>query len=89
MYQNFVNTQKTESLTPLGDKIYLSLVVPCFNEEAAIPLFYEEAVKICAQINERFEVIFIDDGSRDNTLNVLRRQACKSGQTYTLHFIFA
>jgi glycosyltransferase involved in cell wall biosynthesis len=53
--------------------IYISLVVPCFNEEISIPVFYEEAVKICTSINEIFEIIFVDDGSVDNTLNILRQ----------------
>ena len=55
--------------------IYISLVVPCFNEENSIPVFYEEAVKICASINEQFEIIFVDDGSMDSSLNILRRLA--------------
>jgi glycosyltransferase involved in cell wall biosynthesis len=75
MNQNLMNTQKTEIITPLEDKRYLSLVVPCFNEEMAIPLFYDDAVKICVSINEQFEIIFVDDGSSDNTLNILRQLA--------------
>jgi glycosyltransferase involved in cell wall biosynthesis len=71
-------------ITPLASTIYLSLVVPCFNEESAIPLFYDEAVKICASINEQFEIIFVDDGSRDNTLNILRRLA---NQDKHIHYI--
>jgi len=64
--------------------MYLSLVVPCFNEEAAIPLFYNKAVKITASINKKFELIFVDDGSRDNTLNVLRQLA---NQDRRIHYI--
>jgi len=66
------------------NKTYLSLVVPCLNEETSIPLFYNEAVKICTPINERFEIIFVDDGSRDNTLNVLRQLA---NQDKHIHYI--
>jgi len=47
----------------------LSIVVPCLNEEESLPLFYEEAVKY---IGENGELIFIDDGSTDNTACVLR-----------------
>ncbi|MDR2597218.1 MAG: glycosyltransferase family 2 protein [Treponema sp.] len=64
--------------------IYLSVVVPCFNEEMTIPLFYAEAVKTAEVINEQFEIIFVDDGSKDNTLNILRQLA---NQDKHIHFI--
>lgn len=55
------------------DKL-ISLVVPCYNEEQALPLFYAEIKKIKPQLNGcRLEYIFINDGSKDKTLDVLRR----------------
>jgi glycosyltransferase involved in cell wall biosynthesis len=66
--------------------MYLSLVVPCFNEEAAVPLFYGEAIKICTLINEQFEIIFVDDGSQDNTLNVFRRIADQDKRVHYISF---
>jgi glycosyltransferase involved in cell wall biosynthesis len=66
--------------------MYLSLVVPCYNEEAAIPLFYDEAVKICTPVNEQFEIIFVDDGSRDNTLSILRRLADQDKRVHYISF---
>jgi glucosyltransferase len=69
-----------------SNTIYLSLVVPCFNEEASILLFYNEAVKICAPINEQFEIIFVDDGSRDNTLNLLRQLANQDNHVHYISF---
>jgi len=72
--------------SPSSNITYLSLVVPCFNEEASIPLFYNEIVKICASINEQFEIIFIDDGSRDKTLNILRRLANQDGHIHYISF---
>lgn len=51
----------------------ISLIVPCFNEEEALPFFYKE---ICKTMNEmesyEFELIFIDDGSKDHTLEELQ-----------------
>ncbi|MCL2259767.1 MAG: glycosyltransferase family 2 protein [Fibromonadales bacterium] len=55
----------------------LSIIVPCLNEEASIPLFYEEMLKMLAQLNAQAEFIFVDDGSKDNTLSVLREIAEK------------
>lgn len=51
----------------------LSIIVPCYNEEASIPLFFNELEKIRKQISHRLEYIFVNDGSKDKTLNVLRK----------------
>ncbi|WP_269924310.1 glycosyltransferase family 2 protein [Enterococcus innesii] len=50
----------------------LSIVVPCFNEEASLPIFFEETEKVKRQLNMPFEYIFVNDGSSDKTLPVLR-----------------
>ena len=54
----------------------ISLVVPCYNEEESLPIFYKEASKIAQQMGishgADFEFIFVDDGSRDGTLRVAR-----------------
>lgn len=57
----------------------LSIVVPCFNEEATIPIFYDAVEKIRHQIDADIEYCFIDDGSRDGTLDILRDLNKKSG----------
>lgn len=51
----------------------LSIVVPCYNEEESIPLFFKEVEKISTQIQHEIEYIFINDGSKDHTLTALRR----------------
>ncbi|MBO0430806.1 glycosyltransferase family 2 protein, partial [Enterococcus sp. DIV0660C] len=48
----------------------VSIVVPCFNEEAAIPLFFQEVEKYRGTYT--FEYLFIDDGSKDQTLPVIK-----------------
>ena len=52
----------------------ISLVVPCFNEEEAIPKFYEEACSVLKRMNldENSEFVFVDDGSSDRTINVIK-----------------
>jgi len=53
------------------DKI--SIVIPCFNEENNIPLIYSAINKVFENgISAEYELIFVDDGSKDNTLKVLR-----------------
>jgi glycosyltransferase involved in cell wall biosynthesis len=57
----------------------ISVVVPCWNEEEALPLFYEAVCPIMRSMREQygvgFELIFVDDGSKDGTLDLLRRFA--------------
>ena len=53
-------------------KKLVSLLVPCYNEERALPRFYEEACKVIDAIGQYdFELFFVDDGSHDNTLTVI------------------
>lgn len=51
----------------------LSIIVPCYNEEKSIDLFYEEIYNSLNEINIPYEIIFIDDGSNDNTLNNIKK----------------
>lgn len=53
----------------------ISVIVPCFNEEEAIPLFFAEMEKVKRKVSHGFEYIFINDGSKDRTLEVLRELA--------------
>ena len=53
----------------------LSVVVPCYNEEECIPLFYKTVSKTVKQLPVELEFVFVDDGSRDKTLPLLRELA--------------
>ena len=56
----------------------ISIIVPCYNEQEAIPYFYEEIKKIIKEMNKnKFELIFVNDGSKDNTLEKIRTLANK------------
>ena len=53
----------------------LSIIVPCYNEEESVPLFYEETIKQEAFFHAKdveFEFIFVNDGSRDGTVAAVR-----------------
>ena len=51
----------------------ISIVVPCFNEEENIPLFYDAITKVLEPLDEDYEIIFINDGSTDNTLSEIKK----------------
>ena len=58
------------------EKEEISLVVPCHNEEEALPYFYREFKNVTGQLEEyEIELILINDGSRDDTLRVMKRLA--------------
>lgn len=51
----------------------ISVVVPCYNEEAVLPLFYQEITRVAGLMPEyAFEFLFVDDGSKDATLSVVK-----------------
>ena len=50
----------------------LSLVVPCYNEQDNINIFYSETEKVFAGCGFEYEYVFINDGSNDKTMKVLR-----------------
>ncbi|HEM2548254.1 TPA: glycosyltransferase family 2 protein [Streptococcus suis] len=62
----------------------ISVIVPCFNEEEAIPYFYEAMEKVRMEMGEKFEYIFVNDGSKDGTLKVLRQL---SGQDQAVRYL--
>lgn len=59
----------------------LSIIIPCYNEEAALGAFYEQASAVCARLSgAAVEYIFVDDGSTDGTLGLLRALAERDGR---------
>ena len=55
----------------------VSIIVPCYNEEESIPLFYKEIRKVFSKINYKLELIFINDGSKDKTLELIKNLSKK------------
>ncbi len=62
------------------EKKLISVIVPCYNEQEVLPLFREEILRVSGEMTEKyphleFEFLFINDGSRDKTLEILREYA--------------
>lgn len=53
----------------------ISIVVPCYNEEESLPIFYKEVEAIVSTMPVEVEYIFVNDGSKDKTLEILRKLA--------------
>lgn len=63
----------------MGDKI--TIIIPCYNEQETIPIFVEETDKVYAEMRKKYgirmEYLFVDDGSKDKTLEVLKEYSEK------------
>ena len=68
----------------------ISVVVPCYNEEESLPLFYDEIIRVSdsmkAENDVEFEFVFVNDGSRDKTLILLRELAEKDSRVRYVSF---
>ncbi len=66
----------------------ISIVVPCYNEQEALPFFYDAICAMAQQMSSRaeFELIFVNDGSRDDTLTEMRRLAEKDARVHYISF---
>ena len=51
------------------DKI--SIIVPVYNEEEAIKIFYDKITEVSAKIEAEFEIIFVNDGSKDKSEEIM------------------
>lgn len=68
----------------------ISIIVPCYNEESALPFFLTETKRVADNMSDiytlKFEIIFINDGSQDNTLDILREAATQDDRIRYISF---
>ena len=64
----------------------VTIVVPCYNEQEALPLFYKEIKKVFDEIDYKYELILVNDGSKDATLEEMKKLAKKDKNVCYLSF---
>ena len=64
----------------------ISIIVPCYNEQEALPLFHKEITRVLQEMGESYELLLVNDGSRDSTLDVMRTLAQEDGHVVYLSF---
>lgn len=64
----------------------LSLVVPVFNEEESLKSFYERTTAVITKLSQQYEIIFIDDGSTDASLSILKELSQKNNKIKIFSF---
>lgn len=64
----------------------ISLIVPCYNEQEALPIFYKETKKVLETMDVSYEILFVNDGSGDDTLSLLKELAAEDTQVSYISF---
>ena len=57
------------------DREIITIITPCYNEEAALPVFYREVTAVLSGLPYAYELLLVNDGSKDRTLQVMRKLA--------------
>ena len=68
-------------------KKLISIIIPCYNEEETIDKLYKEIIKVTKKLKEvNFELLFIDDGSKDKTLKIVKKLSEKDNKVRYISF---
>lgn len=73
-------------MTNSKEKKLISIIVPCYNEEEALPLFYDAISKVLKSLKEDYELILVNDGSSDNTLKEMKALSKKDKKVSYMSF---
>lgn len=65
----------------------ISIIVPCYNEQDALPIFYDEFNRVANQMSKQnFELLLVDDGSKDQTVRIMKDLAQKDDRVKYISF---
>lgn len=71
----------------MDKKELITVIVPCYNEQESVELFYREMNTVMQRMEEQdFELIFVDDGSKDQTLSIVKKLSDKDCRVKYLSF---
>ncbi|MCL4417313.1 MAG: glycosyltransferase, partial [Actinobacteria bacterium] len=68
-----INKGTKTANSPSGNKIEISIVIPVYNEEDNVWPLYDNLEPVLSKLGRNYEVILVDDGSKDDTYNKLRQ----------------
>ena len=64
----------------------LSIIVPVFNEEGSLEELHRQITSVETETNQAFEIIFVDDGSKDNSWDALKKIAAANNNVKCIRF---
>ncbi len=51
----------------------ITIIIPAYNEEESLPMLYERLNKLMEEMsNYEFEILFVNDGSKDKTIDIIK-----------------
>lgn len=68
------------------NKSFISFIIPAKNEEDSVGVLYDEIIKVIKNITQKYEIIFVDDGSTDNTFLLLQKLQRKNKKVRIIKF---
>jgi glycosyltransferase involved in cell wall biosynthesis len=68
----------------MPDKVYLSVVIPVYNEEQNIAELSQRLTKVCRSLEKSYEILFVNDGSRDGTVEAVKKAKLNDPNIYCL-----
>lgn len=80
------NLSNVSKKTKFSNTLNVSIVVPAYNEEQNVGLLYEKVKKVMEREKYNYEIIYIDDGSTDNTYKVLTKLNDKDKKVKIIKF---
>ena len=70
----------------MGNKVDISIVIPVYNEEESLQMCLEEVSKECNKLNKTYEIVFVNDGSKDKSFEILENMAQAHKYVKVVHF---
>ncbi|MDO5581756.1 MAG: glycosyltransferase family 2 protein [Planctomycetia bacterium] len=70
----------------VSQKKMISIVVPAFNEEANLEMFYDQVSAELEKLDYLWEIVIVDDGSRDDSLSVLEKLHHRDSRLHAISF---
>ena len=70
---------------PKRSPLSISVFFPCYNEEANVERTTQAALKMCRRVSDDFEVIIVNDGSKDGTAEIADRLAAEIPEVRAIH----
>lgn len=64
----------------------LSIIVPCYNEEESLKYFYKEIMEVFKKIKCKMELILVNDGSSDKTLDIIKELSSENSDVKYISF---
>lgn len=76
----------SDSSISLTNLLQISIVIPLFNEDESLPPLHDWIVKVMNENNFSYEIVFINDGSTDNSWKVIEELASKNENVRAICF---